>query len=235
LGDLWAFIHGGNDIVGKTGRGSAKKRRRGRRPAEDITEPQRRTLSTIQALINRKGYPPTVKELAAELDIASGSAYGQINQLVRKGYLRREPRKARSLEVVASPKANPAKLVSIPVVGEVAAGSPLLAEENIIGEVLVDPQLVGHGRCFALRAKGDSMTGAGIHDGDYCIVRQQPVAENGEIVVALLGDKGVVKRLHVSEDGVELRSENPAFEPIRVDPDAQLLIQGKLLGVCRGP
>jgi repressor LexA len=235
LGAFAAPIHGRNDIVAKTGRGSAKKRRRGRRPAEDITEPQRRTLSTIRAFINRKGYPPTVKELAAELGIAPGSTYGQINQLVRKGYLRREPRKARSLEVVASPRADPTKLVSIPVVGEVAAGSPLLAEENIIGKVLVDSRLVGHGRCFALRAKGDSMTGAGIHDGDYCVVRQQPVAENGEIVVALLGNEGVIKRLHLSEGGVELRSENPAFAPIRVDPDAQLLIQGKLLGVCRGP
>ncbi|MBI4460579.1 MAG: response regulator [Acidobacteria bacterium] len=122
----------------------------GRRPIVGITDPQKRTLEEIRDYIARKGYPPTIQELAGILGITHASTHAQVNQLVRKGYLRREARKARGLVVVREPVEEIADLVRIPLLGRVAAGRPLLAEENIIGEVLVEGRVASRGRCFAL-------------------------------------------------------------------------------------
>jgi len=171
-------------------KGPAKRRKGGpgRRPIVSITEHQRRTLREIRDFIARKGYPPTIQELAEILGITHASAHAQVNQLVRKGYLKREPRKARGLAVVREPEDEITDLVPVPILGRVAAGQPLFAEENIIGEVLVEGGTASRGRCFALVVDGDSMIKADIHEGDLVIVRQQPVAESGDIVVALLGE-----------------------------------------------
>jgi len=206
-------------------------KRRGRPPIREITEPQRHTLLAIQSLTRLKGYPPTVREVAAELGIAPGSVGARIGQLVRKGFLRRDRHKARSLEVITAPRDEPERLVPLKIVGDVAAGRGLFAEENVQGEILVESRLVGGAECFALRARGDSMTGAGIGDGDCCVVRRQAAAESGDIVVAVLGDEGLVKRLQISEGGVELRSENPSYQPIQVRPDDEFRICGKVIAV----
>lgn len=207
--------------------------RRGRRPSEGITEPQRRTLAAIRAFAAKRGYPPTIDELGEILGIAGASAHQQVTQLIRKGYLRREPRKARSLEILKEPEHEVSSLVGVPIVGRVPAGRPLLAAENVVGELLVEGHLVRSGRCFALQVHGDSMVRADIRSGDYVVVRQQQVAENGDIVVALLGDEATVKRLRIADDRIELRPENPRHRPIVVGPDDDLRIQGKVIAVRR--
>ena len=217
--------------MAKKEHGPAGKRRRGRPPIREITEPQRRTLSAIRSLTMLKGYPPTMREVAEELGIVPGSVSARVRQLIRKGYLRRQARKARTLEVIAVPEDDLERLVPLKIVGDVAARHRLLAKENTIGELLVEKRLLRQSECFALRAKGDSMAGVGINDGGYCVVRRQPAAENGDIVVAVLGDEGTVKRLHISDSGVELRSENPKYAPIPVGPDDDFRIVGKVTAV----
>src|SRR5207248_2922626 len=131
-----------------------KKAGRGRRPIENLTENQRRTFGEIREFINRHEYPPSVQELGEILGISPASAHEQINQLVRKGYIRREPRKARGLSMIRDINVEPADLVAVPLLGTVAAGYPVLAEENFVGEVLVEGGLVRTGQCFALRVSG---------------------------------------------------------------------------------
>jgi repressor LexA len=208
-------------------------RRRGRPPAAGLTEPQLRTLREIRNCIVHRGYPPTLQELAELLGITSASTYDQVNHLVRKGYLKREPRKARGLSVARIPDGEVSDVIAVPIVGEVAAGPAMLAEENIVGEVLVESRIAGRGRCFALRVKGDSMIGANIRNGDLVIVRQQPAADSGDVVVALLGSDATVKRLHISEEGVELRPENPKHRAIHVGPEEDMRIAGKVVAVRR--
>ncbi len=217
----------------KRTKGPAKRKKGGpgRRPITSITEHQRRTLREIRDYIARKGYPPTIQELAEILGITHASTHAQVSQLVRKGYLRREPRKARGLAVVREPEDEIADLVPVPILGRVAAGQPLFAEENIIGEVQVEGRVASRGRCFALVVDGGSMVEAGIHEGDIVIVRQQPVAESGDIVVALLGDEATVKRLYIREEKIELRPENPKYQPIPIGSGDDLRILGKVVAV----
>jgi repressor LexA len=209
-------------------------KRRGRRPVEELTDSQRRVLREIQDFIAQRDFPPTGKELASRLGISTATAHEQIGQLVRKGYLRREPRKARGIFLARIPDDRPADLAPLPLLGTVPAGSPLLAEENILGEVWVDRKLVASGRCFALQVTGESMRDASINDGDMVIVRQQPVAENGDIVVALLDDEATVKRLSIRDHEIELRPENPKFRSMQIGPEHELRIVGKVIAVRRG-
>ncbi len=206
---------------------------RGRPRVEEITGPQRRTLRELGLFIGRQGFPPTIQELADILGISPPSARDQVNQLVRKGYLRRESGKARGLAIAREPVDEVLDLLAVPIVGEVAAGQPVLAQENIVGEVLVDSRAARSGRCFALEVQGDSMTGAGIHDRDLVVVREQPVAESGDIVVALLGEDSTVKRLFIHDERIELRSENPEYPPRAIGPDDGLRILGKVVAVSR--
>ena len=121
--------------------------------------------------------------------------------------------------------------MAVPIVGRVAAGQPILAEENIVGEVLVEGGIARSGRCFALEVTGDSMVDAGIRERDLVVVREQAVAENGDIVVALLEDEATVKRLFIRDEKIELRPENPNHRPIPVGPDDGLRILGKVVAV----
>ncbi len=206
---------------------------RGRRPVEEITDPQRHTLRELCRFTNRQGFPPTIQELADILGISSPSVRDQVKQLVRKGYVKRESRKARGLTVVREPTDEVLDLLSVPIVGRVAAGQPILAEENIIGEVLVDSRAARSGRCFALEVQGDSMIDAGIHERDLIVVREQPVAESGDIVVALLDQEATVKRLFIREERIELRPENPKLRPRPIGPDDGLRILGKVVAIRR--
>jgi repressor LexA len=135
--------------------------------------------------------------------------------------------------IVCEPEDDIPDLVAVPIVGRVAAGQPILAEENIVGEVLVEGGIARAGRCFALEVTGDSMVDAGIRERDLVVVRQQPVAENGDIVVALLEDEATVKRLFIRDERIELRPENPNHRPIPVGPDDGLRILGKVVAVRR--
>jgi len=192
-------------------------------------------LNEIRAFASRYEYPPTIHELAAILGVSHSSVHEQISQLIRKGYLRREPGKSRGIVIVREPEDNVAEVISVPIVGRVVAGQPLLAEENISGEILVDASLLKRGPCFALEVQGDSMRGAGIKARDLLIVRQQPVAESGEIVVALLDGEATVKRLAVEGGEVELRPANPRYRPILVTGEHDFRIVGKVVGIWRRP
>ena len=195
-----------------------------------ITPLQQDTLTAISQYVKDKGYPPTIKELGVMFTISHASAHDRVNQLVRKGYLKRNSGKSRGLTVVQKSKDIPVNYVSVPIVGHVAAGAPIFAEENLLGEVLVADSTIHSGKHFALRIKGDSMVNAGIKDGDLIIVRQQPIAEHGDIVVASLGGDATVKRLKINGDAIELIPENTAYEPIQVEQDDQLNILGKVVG-----
>jgi repressor LexA len=212
--------------------GSNGMKKRGRKPVEGLTEAQEKALKAIRAFVDRKGFPPTVMELADHLDMASASAHELVSALVEKGFLRRTPRKARSLEIVRQPPVPASDLRPVPVVGTVVAGMPLLAVENIEGEILVDAHVV-RGTCFALKVKGDSMIEADIAEGDLVIVRQQPLAESGDIVVALMEDEATVKRLFISDEIIELRAENPAYPVISIGAENGLRILGKVVAVRR--
>jgi len=211
----------------------SKPKKRGPKPKTGITVPQRRTLLEIDGYIRRHQFAPTMQELADLLGISVTSAHEQVSQLVRKGYLKRALGKTRGLAVMRRPQDTPARLVPIPLVGAVAAGSPILAEENVIGEVLVEQDLGQGDRCFALRVQGESMRAAGIGDGDVVIVRKQPLAESGDIVVALVDGEATVKRLYLRENVIELQPENPLkkYRPILIGQETDLRIVGKVVAV----
>lgn len=200
-----------------------------------ISEAQQRTLRELSAFITRTGYPPTMSELGEVLGITAASAHNLVKQLERKGFVRRQPNRPRSLQVVREPEQSLAALVSVPVVGAVKAGPAMLAEENRLGTIMLPRSTVGtgkqRGRLFALRVTGDSMIDAGIRDGDFVIVRQQPIAESGEIIVALVDGAATVKRLHISDESIELRAANEAYAPIVVQPDSDFRVLGKLVNV----
>ena len=205
----------------------------GRPTSNLISEAQQRSLAALREIIAKKGFAPTMAELGEFLSISAASAHQLVGQLERKGYITRDSGKARSITVSREPMQMLDALVSIPVLGLVKAGPAMLAEENLMGHVMVSQKLIGRGKCFALQISGDSMINANINDGDVVIVRQQPIAENGEIVVALIEDEATVKRLFVSEDLIELRAENKRYKPIVVAPDCELRILGKVVGVTQ--
>lgn len=210
---------------------AANRKRRGR-PSEDrITEAQRRTLKEVREFIARRRYPPTMQELGTLLNVTAASAHQLVKQLERKGYVTRRPRQARSLEVVREPDQEFETLVAVPLVGLVKAGPAMLAEENLTGHVLIESSVAGRGPCFALTVSGDSMVNAGMREGDVVIVRRQPVAESGEIVVALLGDESTVKRLFIHGDRIELRAENKRYKPILVSGETEFRILGKVIAI----
>ena len=190
-------------------------------------------MKEIRNFIARHSLPPTIQELAEVLGIKTSSVHGQVNHLVNKGYLKRVPHKARGLMIVREPEDDIVNLIPVPVIGAVAADKPILARENVVGEVLVEGKLVKSGLCFALGVRGDSMIGAGIHEGDLVIVRQQPVAESGDVIVALLGDETTVKRLYIRDEQIELRPESPGHQAIPITPHEDMRILGKVVAIRR--
>jgi repressor LexA len=210
-----------------------RKSNRGRPRVEGLTDSQRRTLVEIQHFIAHYKYAPSMAELAEAMGITPASAHEQVGQLERKGYIQREPRKARSLAVIRQADEEATELMPVPLVGRVAAGPLMWAEQNIEDEVLVESSVAKRGRCFALRVSGESMKGAGLRDGYVVIVRQQPVAENGDIVVAMIDGESTVKRLYIRGDQIELRPENRKYRPIVIDAETEMSIVGKVVAVRR--
>jgi repressor LexA len=179
-------------------------KRKGRPPVEGLTKKQRATLRAVRDFRARRGYSPTLDELGVMLNITGATAYASVNQLIRKGYLTRANNKRRGILIAREPQDEIAERVEVPILGKISAGMLSFAEENIIGQVNIDAYLTRHGRFFGLKVMGDSMIEAGISEGDTVVVKQQPLAENGDIVVACVGDEGVVKRLAYSPDHIEL-------------------------------
>lgn len=208
---------------------------------ERLTPSQRKVLSFVQEFATRNRFAPTAKEIAGQFGIAEKNAFYYLELLERKGFLRRKRHHPRRIEFtsLAAPYRPPRR---IPVLGRVPAGSPREAIETAGEELFLDPLLTGDGEVYALRVSGDSMTGAGIRDGDYVLVRPQETAGNGEIVIAVVDGEATVKRLRHVDGGVRLEAENPAFPPLFLPdpkspgagpPSPALRVAGKVVGLFR--
>jgi repressor LexA len=198
---------------------------------KELTNRQRKVLDFITNYLRDTGYPPTVREIAGEFKISSKGAYDHLIAIEKKGYIRRDPAKPRAIELMDFvPGRAYGPVIEIPVVGRVAAGEPLLASQNIERTITLSNDLIRTEEPFALKIKGESMTGAGILEGDYVIVKQQHDADQGDIVVALIGDEATVKRFYRAGDHIRLQPENPTMKPIIVK---DVTILGKVVGLFR--
>jgi repressor LexA len=222
--------------------------------ADGLTLRQRRILEMIKDTVERRGYPPSIREMGDAVGLASSSSVAhQLKMLETKGFLRRDPNRPRALEVLLPTeyRATSRQLslssqtnseeetgigdafpepVNVPVVGRIAAGGPILAEERIEDVFALPRQLVGDGTMFLLAVRGDSMIDAAICDGDWVVVRQQPTANNGDIVAALLDDEATVKTFKRTESQVWLIPHNSAYDPIDGN---HATILGKVVAVLR--
>ena len=198
----------------------------------DLTPRQIDILEFIKKEIREKGYPPSVREIGDAVGLMSSSTvHGHLQTLEDKGYLRRDPTKPRAIEILDGSGMPQQKQVAyVPVVGRVTAGQPILAVENVEDTFPLPYELVRDDPVFMLRVQGDSMIEAGILDRDLILVRQQNVARNGEIVVAMIGDEATVKRFYKEKTLIRLQPENSTMDPIYTQ-DAVIL--GKVIGVFR--
>jgi len=198
----------------------------------DLNERQISILNFIKKELQKKGYPPSVREIGEAVGLSSSSTvHGHLAQLEKKGYIRRDPTKPRAIEVIEGEGNFVRKeIVNVPIVGRVTAGEPILAVENIEDTFPLPIEFVNNDNVFILSVRGESMINAGILDGDYVVVRQQSVARNGEIVVALLEDEATVKTFYKEKDYIRLQPENPYMDPIYAT-DVKIL--GKVTGVFR--
>ena len=214
---------------------------------DGLTQRQRRVLEVIRDSIDRRGYPPSVREIGEAVGLSSASSVAhQLSVLQRKGWLRRDPNRPRALDVrlpgetvvgsaggtpppVSEDSASPVPTY-VPLVGRIAAGGPVLAEQAVEDVFPLPRELVGEGTLFMLKVAGDSMVDAAICDGDWVVVRQQPTAENGEIVAAMIDGEATVKTYKRRDGHVWLMPHNAAYEPIPGD-DATVL--GRVVTVLR--
>lgn len=196
---------------------------------ESLTPRQQQVLEFIRESVRANGYPPTVREICAALNLSSPSTvHAHLANLERLGLIKRDPSKPRALDVVQDLR--PRR--PLPLVGRVAAGQPILAEENIEELIDVPAFLRRDDDDFVLRVQGDSMADAGIFNGDFIVVHSQDEAQNGEIVVALVGDEATTKRFYNEGRTVRLQPENELYEPIIVNADEVELV-GRVVGVLR--
>lgn len=217
-----------------------------------LTPRQRRILEVIRDAVESRGYPPSIREMGDAVGLASSSSVAhQLRTLEQKGFIRRDPNRPRALEVLlpddqehrtpAEPvnaavfdetgqgDAYPAP-VHVPVLGRIAAGGPILAEERVEDVFALPRQLVGEGTMFTLEVRGDSMIDAAICDGDWVVVRQQPTANNGDIVAALLDNEATVKTYKRTDGQLWLMPHNPAYDPIDGN---HATVLGKVVAVLR--
>ena len=229
------------------------------RKSAKLTARQEKVLAVIKESVEKRGYPPSLREIGEAVGLTSPSSVAhQLATLERKGYLRRDPNRPRAMEVIApsttstftlgtdveelggtptaeaeapsdAENATPPAAL-VPVVGRIAAGGPILAEEAIEDVFPLPKQVVGEGELFLLKVVGDSMIDAAICDGDWVVVRRQPNAENGDIVAALIDGEATVKTLRRENNGVWLLPANDAYSPI---DGTQASIMGKVSAVLR--
>ena len=197
-----------------------------------ISKKQLEILEYIKSEILRIGYPPAVREICEAVNLKStSSVHSHLETLEKNGYIRRDPTKPRAIEIIDDTfNLTRREMVNVPIVGQVAAGEPILAEQNIANYFPIPVEFMPNNETFLLTVKGESMINAGILDGDFVLVEQSAVADNGDIVVALLEDSATVKRFYKEEGIFRLQPENDALEPIIV---RDLQIMGKVIGVFR--
>ena len=208
----------------------------------DLNKRERAILKFIEKQINEKGYPPSVREIGKAVGLSStATVHGYLAKLTKKGYIKKEDQKGRTLRVLKggladnekpSPKPlyNGRELVDVPVIGKITAGAPILVVENVTDTFPIPIDFVGNSESFMLTVRGESMIEAGILDGDYILVKRQNSARNGQIVVALIEDEATVKTFYKEKDYIRLQPENSTMDPIIV-PDCKIL--GVVGGVFR--
>lgn len=214
-----------------------------------LTQRQRMVLEVIRDSVQRRGYPPSMREIGEAVGLTSTSSVShQLRALQRKGFLRRDPNRPRAVEVRV-PGATPVRTepdsfevangqetstrpapAYVPLVGRIAAGGPILAEEAVEDVFTLPKQLVGEGTHFLLKVTGDSMIEAAIADGDWVVVRQQPVAEQGDIVAAMIDGEATVKTFKRRDGHIWLMPQNSAYEPI---PGDEASVLGRVVAVLR--
>lgn len=195
---------------------------------------QAKILAFIKQEIQDKGYPPSVREICDAVGLKSTSTvHGHLTRLEKKGLLHRDTMKPRAIEVLGDPNFNRNAAISIPVLGHVAAGNPITALENIDEQMMLSTDLIGSGEHFILIIQGTSMINIGILDGDYVVVRRQPTAENGEIVVAMVEEEATVKRFYKEKGHFRLQPENDDMAPIIIPQEKELTILGKVVTLMR--
>lgn len=218
---------------------------------DGLTPRQRLVLETIRDAVERRGYPPSMREIGEAVGLTSPSSVAhQLTSLERKGYLRRDPNRPRAIEVRMPGEAAPVRAIGrervaddptgagdlrpeasyVPVLGRIAAGGPILAEQAVEEVFPLPRQLVGDGELFLLKVVGDSMIEAAVCDGDWVVVRRQPVAENGDMVAAMLDGEATVKTFKRKDGHVWLMPQNAAYQPI---PGDEATILGRVVSVLR--
>jgi repressor LexA len=241
---------GGETAAGLPADAPLRGRPRGRSVPKGLTPRQKKILETIQRSIASNGYPPSMREIGDTVGLASlSSVTHQLSQLERLGYIRRDPKRPRAMEILlpltlsdaaaAAPGstgpaarefAGAVDTAMVPLVGRIAAGGPILADQMVEDVMPLPRQLVGHGELFMLRVSGDSMIDAAICDGDWVVVRRQQSALNGDIVAALLDDEATVKTFRQRDGHTWLLPQNTRYEPILGDHAS---IMGKVVSVMR--
>ena len=197
-----------------------------------ITDKQREILEYIKEMILKKGYPPAMREICEAVHLKStSSVHSHLESLEKNGYIRRDPTKPRTIEILDDDFAlTRRELVNVPVIGTVAAGTPILAEQNIEDYLPIPAEILPNKEVFMLKVKGNSMIEAGIYNGDKVIVAKQPNAENGDKVVALVDDSATVKTFYKANGHFRLQPENSSMDPIILD---QVEVLGKVIGLYR--
>ena len=201
----------------------------------ELTQRQNELLDRVKDFLAQYGYPPTVRELA---DLSGQTSTAGVHKILhvleRKGFLRREKGKSRSLELLVSDTGKRGKTRSLPVLGQIAAGAPDLAVEQFDDKIELDEDWLGQTDSFILRVKGHSMIDADIRDGDMIVVEQKSTCMNGEIVIALLDGEATVKRFFKEKNRIRLQPENPTMQPIYVDmDDPDFCVIGKVSALLR--
>lgn len=200
-----------------------------------LTSKQEAIYNFICNYLESKGYPPSIREIAEEFDITPKGAYDHLKALEKKGFIKTEKNKSRAIEILGQKENFIQDLIKIPLVGRVAAGSPVFAEENIEDYLTLPRNMISANKTeekeiFALRVSGDSMKDANINDGDIAIVRKTNIANDGDIVVALIGDEATLKYFYKEKKYVRLEPANPKYKPI-ITKD--VIILGKLIGLYK--
>jgi repressor LexA len=201
----------------------------------ELTIRQKEVFEFLKDFLREKGFPPTLREIASHFGLKGPRAPQKtLNILERKGYIQKVPGGSRAIEILSYPQFSLTRILSVPIVGRVRAGEPVLAIENIEGYINLDRSLVSSGDVFLLRVEGDSMIDAHIQNGDFALVKPQPNAENGEIVVALIEDEATIKRIFKKSDLIRLEPANLKMEPIAVKKgEKKITIVGKVVGIFR--
>lgn len=203
-----------------------------------ISAKQQKVLDYIRSFMKQHGYPPAVRDICQGLNLKSTStAHGYLARLEKQGYIRRDPSKTRAIELIEENSAEPMssteiRAVNVPLLGQVAAGFPILAEENFEEYLAMPKEIVPYDtkETFALQIKGESMIKAGILNGDKIIVRKTNVAENGDIIVALIDNEATCKRFYKEKNRIRLQPENDLMEPMYFD---EVQVLGKVIGLVR--